>query len=204
LKLASNVCRQALSAGTPDKPGPMGTALATKLRLAKSPLYSDQSFGDIYIERTLPAARRARVLREAVAAYRRHPQVAAVFTKAELAAAPAPAGTPDNWSLLDRAKASFDAERSGDLVVLLKPRVTPIFKTDGGYVSTHGSPWDYDRRVPILFWRKGMRPFEQPLAVETADILPTLAATIAVPIPPGTIDGRCLDLDEGPETSCNR
>ena len=24
------------------------------------------------------------------------------------------------------------------------------------YVATHGSAWDYDRRVPVLFWRKGM------------------------------------------------
>ena len=125
-----------------------------------------------------------------------------MFTKAELAAAPGAEGAARHWSLLQRAKASFDPERSGDFIVLLKPRVTPIFNTSGGYVATHGSPWDYDRKVPILFWRKGMRPFEQSLAVETADILPTLAATVGVPIPPGTIDGRCLDLDEGPGTTC--
>jgi len=130
--------------------------------------------------------------------------VAAVFTKAELAAAPNPAGPPDNWGLLQRAKASFDPERSGDFVVLLKPRVTPIFDTSRGYVSTHGSPWDYDRKVPLLFWRKGMKGFEQPLAVETADILPTLGALIGLTIPTGSIDGRCLDLDEGPATSCAR
>jgi hypothetical protein len=53
-------------------------------------------------------------------------------------------------------------------------------------------------RYPILFWRKGIRPFEQPLAVETVDIMPTLASLIGVPIAPGTIDGRCLDLAEGP------
>lgn len=194
----------ALFAGTPEKPGPMGEAIARKLKLARSPLYSDGAFGDVYVDRSLTAAQRARVLREAVAAYRAHPQVAAVFTKTDLTAAPPPRGAPDNWSLIERAKASFDAERSGDFVVLLKPRVTPIADTSGGYVATHGSPWDYDRRVPILFWRKGMRPFEQSLAVETADILPTLAALIDVPIAPGTIDGRCLDLDEGPATSCSR
>jgi hypothetical protein len=48
-----------------------------------------------------------------------------------------------------------------------------------------------------------MTRFEQPLAVETADILPTLAALIDLPIRPGTIDGRCLDLDEGPATTCD-
>jgi predicted AlkP superfamily pyrophosphatase or phosphodiesterase len=182
--------------------GNMAKSLAARLKLKGDVLYGDGAFGDMYVDRKLAPAQRARVLREAVATYRRHPQVAAVFTRAELAAAPAPAGPPDNWSLIQRAKASFDAERSGDFIVLLKPRVTPIFDTSRGYVATHGSPWDYDRKVPILFWRKGLRPFEQPLAVETADILPTLAATIGLTIPAGTIDGRCLDLDEGPATSC--
>jgi predicted AlkP superfamily pyrophosphatase or phosphodiesterase len=182
--------------------GNMAKSLAARLKLPGDVLYGDGAFGDMYVDRKLTAAQRARVLREAVATYRRHPQVAAVFTKAELAAAPAPAGPPDTWSLIQRAKASFDPERSGDFIVLLKPRVTPIFDTSRGYTSTHGSPWDYDRRVPILFWRKGAVPFEQSLAVETADILPTLAATIGVTIPAGSIDGRCLDLDEGPATTC--
>jgi hypothetical protein len=180
----------------------MGKALGAKLKLQGPILYGDGSFGDMYIDRKLTVAQRARVLREAVAAYRGHRQVAAVFTRAELNAAPRPSGPPDRWSLLDRAKASYDPERSGDFIVLLNPRVTPIFDTSRGYVATHGSPWDYDRRVPILFWRKGMTPFEQALPVETVDILPTLAAIARVPIPPGTIDGRCLDLDEGPGTTC--
>jgi hypothetical protein len=186
----------ALSSGT------MGKALAARLGLPGQVLFGDGAFGDMYIARTLTAAQRQRVLDEAVRTYRAHPQVAEVFTAAQLRAAPNPVGPPDRWSLIERAKASFDPERSGDFVVLLKPRVTPIFDTSRGYVATHGSPWDYDRRVPILFWRKGMRSFEQPLAVETADILPTLAPLVGVAIPAGTIDGRCLDLAEGPETTC--
>jgi arylsulfatase A-like enzyme len=71
-----------------------------------------------------------------------------------------------------------------------------------GYVATHGSPWDYDRRVPILFWRKGMTAFEQPSAVETVDIAPTLAAWVGLKLPSDTFDGRCLDLDAGPGTTC--
>jgi hypothetical protein len=177
-------------------------ALVRKFKLNAKALYGDSAFGDMYVDRKLGGAQRNRVLREAIRTYKAHPQVAAVFTKAELAAAPPPAGTPDNWTLIERAEASFDPERSGDFVVLLKSRVTPIADTSRGYVSTHGSPWDYDRKVPILFWRKGIRSFEQPLAVETADILPTLGALIALPIPTGSIDGRCLDLDEGPDSTC--
>jgi predicted AlkP superfamily pyrophosphatase or phosphodiesterase len=182
--------------------GNMAKALSAKLKLKGEVLYGDGAFGDMYVDRKLAPAQRSRVAAEAVRTYRAHPQVAAVFTKAEIMASAPPKGAPDGWTLLERAKASFDPERSGDFVVLLKPRVTPIFDTSRGYVSTHGSPWDYDRKVPILFWRKGMTPFEQPLAVETADIMPSLAALIGVPITPGTIDGRCLDLDEGPGSTC--
>jgi predicted AlkP superfamily pyrophosphatase or phosphodiesterase len=182
--------------------GNMAKALAAKLKLKGQVLYGDGAFGDMYVDRTLTPGQRQRVLTEAVRTYRAHPQVAAVFTRAEIIASPPPKGAPDQWSLLERAKASFDPERSGDFVVQLRPRVTPIYDTNRGYVSTHGSPWDYDRKVPILFWRKGMTSFEQTLAVETADILPTLAALIGVPIMPGTIDGRCLDLDEGAASTC--
>jgi len=57
--------------------------------------------------------------------------------------------------------------------------------------------------VPLLFLRKGLTPFEQPLSVETVDILPTLAALLKLQIPAGEIDGRCLDLDAGLESTCN-
>ncbi|HYE26645.1 MAG TPA: alkaline phosphatase family protein [Allosphingosinicella sp.] len=179
----------------------MNRKLSKSLGVPGPVLYGEYVSGDMYIAPKLSAAQRARALREAVRAYGASPKVAKVFTRAQLLAAPRPSGPPDTWSLLDRAKASFDPERSGDFVVLLKPRVTPIYDTRS-YVATHGSPWDYDRRVPILFWRKDVVPFEQPLAVETVDILPTLAAVLRIAIPPGSIDGRCLDLVEGPDDSC--
>ena len=47
-----------------------------------------------------------------------------------------------------------------------------------------------------------MRPFEQPLGVETVDIMPSLAALIGLPIDKSAIDGRCLDLTAGDGDSC--
>ncbi|MFD2783208.1 hypothetical protein ACFS32_21650 [Novosphingobium pokkalii] len=120
-----------------------------------------------------------------------------MFTAAELAATPMPTGSPETWTLIQRARASFYAPRSGDFVVLLNRGVMALPQPGPGYVATHGSPWDYDRRVPILFWRKGMAGFEQPSAVETVDIAPTLSAWINLPVPQGAYDGRCLDLDPG-------
>ena len=180
----------------------MGRAIGAQLGLSGPVLFGDGSFGDMYVDQGLTAANRRRVRDEAVRAYRAHPQVAAVFTRDEIEAVPLPGGPPDSWTLLQRARASFDPQRSGDFVVLLQPRITPIAEPGRGYVATHGSPWDYDRRVPILFWRRGMANFEQPLGVETVDIMPSLAALIGLPIAAGTIDGHCLDLDASAATTC--
>ena len=156
--------------------------------------------GDVYIADSLPAATRAKVSAEAQRRFAALPQVAAAFPRAQIAAQAMPTSPPETWTLLERARASFDADRSGDILVLLKPQVTTIETPTTGYVETHGSPWDYDRRVPILFWRRGMAGFEQPLSVETVDIAPTLAATIGLPVK--GLDGRCLDLDPGAGDTC--
>ncbi len=178
----------------------VGAAIARDLGIAGPVLLGTE--GDIYLADTLTPAQRTRVLAEAVRRYAALPQVAGAFTAAQIVATPMPTSPPETWTLLERLRASYDAQRSGDLLVLLKPRVTTIEKPAPGYVETHGSPWDYDRRVPILFWRKGMTGFEQPLSVETVDIMPTLAATIGLPV--SGQDGRCLDLDPGPADTCRR
>ena len=110
---------------------------------------------------------------------------------------------PQDWTLKERVRASYDPQRSGDVLVVLDRAITPIPEAmPGMYVATHGSAWDYDRRVPIVFWRRGMRGFEQPHPVETVDIAPTLAALIGLRVSDGTFDGRCLDLDAGNGNTC--
>lgn len=173
---------------------------ALKLKIAGPAIIAQGA--DIYVSRDVPQRRRAAVLKRARAALAASPLVEAVFSGAELAALPPTTRPPEAWSLADRARASYYPGRSGDLIVALKPRVTPIAKPRRDYVATHGSFWDYDRRVPILFWWKGVAPFEQPLSVETVDILPTLAALIDLPVPAAEIDGKCLDLDAGMADSC--
>jgi arylsulfatase A-like enzyme len=52
--------------------------------------------------------------------------------------------------------------------------------------------WDYDRRVPILFWRPGVAGTTIEHSAETTDILPTLAGLIGLPVAAGSVDGHCL------------
>ncbi|MCX7285907.1 MAG: alkaline phosphatase family protein [Novosphingobium sp.] len=169
---------------------------------AKGLILSDGPSGDYWLRRDLDPGTKGKLVDDAKALLEADPQVEAVLSAAEIAATPMPHASPETWTLAQRARASYNPLHSGDFVVFLKRGVVPISAPRAGYVATHGSPWDYDRRVPILFWRKGMTGFEQPSAVETVDIAPSLAALIGLKIPQGAFDGRCLDLDGGPASTC--
>jgi predicted AlkP superfamily pyrophosphatase or phosphodiesterase len=186
-------------------PEALGKAITEKTGIAASSgplLLGDGPFGDYYVAKGLTADQRATVTATLVSLLKSNPEVAEAFTAQQIAEGPMPTGSPQDWTLLDRVRASYDRERSGDVVSLLKRGVVPIPDPGPGYTATHGSAWDYDRRVPMLFWRRGLPAFEQPIPVETVDIAPTLAALIGLSVPAGTFDGRCLDLDGGPGDTC--
>ena len=183
-------------------PQMIAASLSKQFELSEPAILGDAPFGDLYLSAKIPLEKRGAVLDAAVAVYKNHPQVEAVFRKDEIAAAPSPTGPPEDWSLIQRVRASFDPTRSGDFYVALKRYVTPIPNAGFGYVATHGSPWNYDRRVPILFWWKNVAPFEQPNGIETVDILPTLASLIGLDVPKDEIDGRCVDLVAGKASNC--
>ena len=173
-------------------PRTMGKMLVSTLGLQGPGLLGASPFGDMYVDRHLPLADQKRLLAAAIAAYRAHPQVEAVFTRDQIANTPLPTSSPETWSLIQRARESYYQGRSGDFVVVLKKDVTPIADTSNHYVATHGSAWDYDRRVPILFWRPGQEGTTIEHSADTVDIMPTLASEIGLPLQPGSIDGHCL------------
>ncbi|MEO7602581.1 MAG: alkaline phosphatase family protein [Sphingomicrobium sp.] len=174
---------------TPEK---VSAAVRAKTGLKGPILYPFGTVGDLYLAAELVRADRDRALAAVISEYRAHPQVEAVFAKAEVAAASMPSGDPRRWSLIERVRVNFDPERSGDLYVILKDHVTPIGHVESS-VATHGSAWDHDRHVPIIFWRKSALPAAPIEAVETVDIAPTLAAMLRLPIAAGDYDGRCLN-----------
>jgi arylsulfatase A-like enzyme len=172
-------------------------AVAAKLGLAGDVLRGSGTAGDVWFDAGLSPRDRDRVSDATLALYRAHPQVAAVFTRRELEQAPEPSGHVRNWDLKSRLRASFDPARSGDLLVVLKEFIAPIPEPTTGYVAGHGTPWDYDRRVPILFWRRGMKPAVSAEHVETIDLMPTLAGVLAVPLGSPMPAGRCLHQVDG-------
>lgn len=146
----------------------------------------------LYINSPGDAAFLGRVRDEAVHWIARQPTVEAVLTREQVAAAvPPPGKSAADLTLAERMNESYDPERSPDIFVEFKKYSTlgvPLGPAD--YVAGHGSPWDYDRQVPILFWWPGAPSERLPAAAETVDIAPTLAAVIGVTPPP--IDGHCL------------
>jgi len=167
-------------------PATMGKKLVSQLGLSGPGLLGDSPFGDMYVDKSLQPAERKRLLSAVVAAYKAHPQVEAVFTAAQIARTPAAPASPDKWTLIQRARASYHVGRSGDFIVMLRKDVTPIADTTR-YVATHGSPWDYDRRVPILFWRPRAAGATIERSADTTDIMPTLASMIGLELAPGSV-----------------
>ena len=151
----------------------------------------------LYINTGNDAALRARVNDAAIAWLKQQPEVKDVFSRAEIAAATVPPGTtPDRLTIAQRYHESYDPTRSGDIAVAYAPRTSfGVPRGPGDVVAGHGSPWDHDRQVPILFWWNGATPATRATPIETVDIAPTLAAIVGVKTP--VVDGRCIDLGNG-------
>jgi predicted AlkP superfamily pyrophosphatase or phosphodiesterase len=61
----------------------------------------------------------------------------------------------------------------------------------------HGSPYDYDRHVPLVFFGAGVAPGRSAATVHTTDLAPTLAGLAGI-TPPAALDGRALLTPQPP------
>lgn len=180
--------------------GRVNKAVMAELGLAKAPLSGSPD--EVRLAADVAPADRPRVLAAAVRALAAQPEIAAAFTRDELLATPIRKGAPaDEISLKERFAMSAHAQRSPDIMAALQP----LFTLDGSgandAVSGHGSPWNYDRRVPMLFWWPGAKAEDRFVPVETVDIAPTLAGALNL-TPPADIDGHCLALPASSGVTC--
>ena len=77
----------------------------------------------------------------------------------------------------------FNQKRSGDVIYILDPAVISYSKTG----STHGSAFEYDTHVPLLFFGKGIKHGETFQKTEITDVAPTMSALLNISYPSGTI-----------------
>lgn len=86
------------------------------------------------------------------------------------------------------ALTNFDG-RSGDLIIVAKPN-WPLSGRIAAEAGSHGAPYDYDQRVPVILFGGGIRAGRYDRAITPADIAPTLARVAGVQMPKA--EGRVL------------
>jgi arylsulfatase A-like enzyme len=129
-------------------------------------------------EKRLDPAEVRRVAGQTIAAA---PHVARVYTRDQLLQSQAPSDKFDA-----RVLRGFNARRSGDLEIILEP-----YWIRGSTKATHGTPYNYDNHIPLVFMGAGIRPGRYYQATALNDAAPTLAALLDIETPSGSV-GRVL------------
>ena len=164
-------------------PDAIQTALDQKFGKAK--WIANAGAEAIYLDRELIRQKKrdlAEVQRVAADAARAVPHVARVYTGEELAE-----GGAMGDAIGRRVENGYNVVRGGDLVIILEPYW--MYAAKG---TTHGTPYNYDTHVPIIFMGPGIKAGRYNTAAKPNDIAPTLATMLDVEIPSGSA-GRVLD-----------
>lgn len=138
----------------------------------------------IYLNLAALGAKKVRVAdaeKVAQAAVRRVPGVHEVLTEIELASARA-MGSRTGEAL------SYHPGRSGNLYYQMAPYILVDDEPTG---TGHGTPWEYDRQVPVLLFGSRIVPGIRRTPAAVSDIAPTLSALLGLAAPGGT-QGRVL------------
>ncbi len=102
---------------------------------------------------------------------------AACYSRAQLLDGRAPG------ALGERVVNGYNAERSGDLVLIYKPYNI----TWKGAGTTHGSPYSYDTHVPVFFYGPSFKAGRYADEFYITDIVPTLCAVMHIDEPAASI-----------------
>jgi arylsulfatase A-like enzyme len=93
-------------------------------------------------------------------------------------------GSLPSSPMFDRLNRSFHHKRSGDLWLVPLPQWQLGSRNPRAVLtSLHGSPWNYDTFVPVIFMGPGIKARRIHRLVEPRDIAPTLAALLGIKAP---------------------
>lgn len=126
---------------------------------------------NVYIDRNLAEEKKLDwlpLLRQAAAGLKKDADVAYVYVGGEFE----PQGP-----FSDVFRRSYLPGRSGDLLVL--PAYGVLF-SDSPSGTSHGTPYEYDTHVPLLFWGPDFKAGRHAEKARVADIAPTLAALLGL------------------------
>jgi len=161
--------------------------------LGPGPHVARVEYTQVYLTPATAAKATAATMAPAIAALKKMPGVAAAVWHGALDA-PA-AGLSD--AALSAVRGSYDRERSGDLSLVPAEHWFFVLgsRPDGGDGTTHGTLHPYDQHVPLVFLGAPFAPGHHARRASPADLAPTLAETIGVPMP--GVEGRSLLAEAG-------
>jgi predicted AlkP superfamily pyrophosphatase or phosphodiesterase len=147
------------------------------------------AYGDLFFAPGVYDKLRAnpQAMQAALDAARSMPGIARVFNADELTGARDTLGD----SVERESEASYFPGRSGDFIVIARPYYQFATSASRRSGTTHGSPYGYDRRVPLFLFGGGIRKAQYLAPAEPIDIAPTLAFLCGITLP--AADGRILN-----------
>ena len=89
-------------------------------------------------------------------------------------------GREPSTELETLVRASVTDDAAGDLFVVPSEWSVVDPSHPGGTGTSHGSPWSYDRFVPVLFWGPGVTPHAEKGEVPVLAVAPTLSALLGI------------------------
>jgi hypothetical protein len=118
-----------------------------------------------------------------------HDEIKAVYTADELQGVPS-----DLWMRM--VAAGYDRERSGELLFILQPGYLPkTADVPSAHKGTsHGSAFNYDTHVPVLFYGKNIPKQDVFTAYEIVDIAATLVHILEVQRPNAMVGKPMVEL----------
>ncbi|MCI0462258.1 MAG: alkaline phosphatase family protein, partial [Gemmataceae bacterium] len=141
---------------------------------------------EIYLNRAvlretgLPAAK----VEEALARWlAKQPGVQAAYTRTRLSKGPL-----KDDPIGESVRLSFDSERSGDVIVVLRPYHLlsgPITSKLDAYRTTHGTPHPYDTHVPLLVYGPGVVAGAREERITPLAVAPILSRALGIDPPAG-------------------
>lgn len=132
---------------------------------------------DVYLDRQAIEAKKldGAVVRRAAAAFlARHPDLQTAVARDDVS------HVHDTSGLGEHLSHSYSPERSGDVLMVMKPFHVLESEKAG---TSHGTPWSYDADVPVFLLGKGIRPGVYGTKARPIDLAPTLSALLEMGAP---------------------
>ncbi len=169
-------------------PKPVKEAIEQALAKAFGPGDWLADLGEFYISLNHPALEEhhisiARAQEVAAEAAMSVPTIRAAYTRTQFLNGQLP-HTP----LARKAANSYNPTRSGDVFLVPQPFAVITGKMTG---TSHGTPWNYDAQVPLVFWGRAFKPGTYTTPVQPINLASTLAAALGI-TQPSAAQGRPL------------